>query len=130
MPTDRRFEKLDSMPIPLEGGIDIPPDFDPGYDLQTKCDCGNEVWEPGEFLLGKFAIDEEPMTMKVNLCTSCKAPQMWVSRQYLKIKREEQNERRNNEKIERKVQTQRLFFLWRQRVRSIGRYHFTIKRTT
>lgn len=119
MPTNRRFEN---------GPMDVPDDFDPGYDLQTKCDCGNEEWEPGDLILGHSNITDEQMTMKANLCTSCKAPQMWISRQYLKIKREEENERRNHEKAERKMQTRRLFLLWKKRVRFIGRHHSPSKR--
>lgn len=89
MPIGKKFEKLDSIPIPLDNIVtDVPDDFDPRYDLQTKCDCGNEVWESGDIKVGHSTITGEEFVMKANLCTSCKAPQMWISRH--KIKREEE----------------------------------------
>ena len=87
MPIDKIIEKIDTCPIPLgDTGIDVPTDFDPGYEIQTQCDCGNNLWEPGDFKLGHSTITGEQFIMKANLCTLCKAPQLWISKQYLKMK--------------------------------------------
>ncbi len=67
--------------------MDVPDDFDPGYTIQERCDCGNDKWEPGEIEMGTV-LGKSIGKMKVNKCTICGNAQLLYSNEYLKRKRE------------------------------------------
>lgn len=82
-----RFKELYPQAIPLNEGIDVPADFDPGYTVQTVCDCGNDQWEIGEIDFG--TLFNCPLgKKKINKCTTCGNAQLLISNEYLKKKKQ------------------------------------------
>ncbi len=54
--------------------IDIPDDFEPGYELEEECPCGCEVYRPSI-----LNIAEGWAPMNIELCDSCDRPRLNVS---------------------------------------------------
>ena len=82
----KKLDNLNSKPIPLECGIDIPDNFDPGYTVQEICDCGNDKWQPGYINMGSI-FGHDIGKKRVNLCTKCGNAQLLISNEYLKKKK-------------------------------------------
>lgn len=55
----------------MNNAIDVPEDFDPGYELEEKCPCGYEVYEPST-----LSIVEGFKPMDIEICVRCHRARM------------------------------------------------------